>query len=246
MLQTTANEYALRIGPKTRFLNCFRRVFQLPFLERFLVRQVKHSRNPVWRKLVPPDYLYKKGSIRRTDSEDLRFELDISNVVEHLVYFHLTPENFSPVKEAVRTARVIFDVGANIGGTSLFFASNNQHASIYSFEPQVETFEKARRNIGLNTFNNIHLLNMGLGAVKESKKLYRVIENNPAMNRIMPGDLSYPFTLVQISTLDEFCYEQGIEQVDFLKIDVEGYEYFVLVGGTKIITASHPVIYLEL
>lgn len=240
------NEYALHIGPKTRFLNFFRRVFTLPVLENFLVRQIDRSRNMIWRKLVPPDYLYSKGAVRKRKIDGVEYQLDISNVMEHMVYFQLAPENFTPVDEKLKKARVIFDVGANIGGTSLFFASKNPHAQIFSFEPHPVTFQKAKANINLNKFDKIQLFNLGLGAVKEKTKLYQVIENNAGMNRIMPGENDYPFTWVNIETLDEFCKEHAISHIDFIKIDVEGFEYFVLQGGREIITRSHPVVYLEL
>jgi len=246
MNQPSNNEYALHIGFKTKFLNLFRRLFQLPFLERFLIRQIQPGKSNIWKKLVPPDYLYKKGSVRRTSVDGVEFQLDISNVVEHLVYFRVTPENFKPVEEVIKSAKVIFDVGANIGSTALYFAMENPGAKIFSFEPQPETFEKAKKNIALNSFKNIRLFNIGLGEKATSLKLYQVIDNNPAMNRIMPGEHDFPFTMVQINTLDEFCNEQRIQAIDFIKIDVEGYEYFVLKGGYKIITISHPVIYLEL
>jgi hypothetical protein len=43
------------------------------------------------------------------------------------------------------------------------------------------------------------------------------------------------FEVVSLKTLDEFCNEQGIQKIDFLKIDVEGHEYKVLQGASKMI-----------
>jgi FkbM family methyltransferase len=166
--------------------------------------------------------------------------------MEHLVYFRIAPENFKPVEEKLQKAKVVFDVGANIGGTTLLFAHKNPHAHIFSFEPHPVTYQKLQTNTRLNAFNKIHLVNKGLGTVKEIKKLYEVIDNNAGMNRIMPGENSYPFTLVEIITLDDFCREFNISFIDFIKIDVEGFEYFVLLGGKNIIQQSHPVVYLEL
>ena len=40
--------------------------------------------------------------------DGVAFQLDISNVVEHLVYFRLTPENFKPVDKVIKDAKVIF------------------------------------------------------------------------------------------------------------------------------------------
>ena len=240
------NEYALHISPKTKFLNFFRRIFIIPWVEKQLVRRLGQHPNILLKKLIPPNYLYKKKTTRHTTINGVKFLLDISNVVEHLVYFRIAPENFSLVEDKLEKAKIVFDVGANIGSTTLLFASKNQEAQIFSFEPHPDTYQKAKTNIELNNFNNIHLFNKGVGLENESKKLYQVIENNPGMNRMLPGDQAYPFTWVNIIKLDDFCREHNIVSIDFLKIDVEGFEYFVLAGGKDIISKSHPIIYLEL
>ena len=41
--------------------------------------------------------------------------------------------------------------------------------------------------------------------------------------------------MTNVNTLDNFCYKNKIKKIDFLKIDVEGYEYMVLQGAKKII-----------
>ncbi|HEY0041037.1 MAG TPA: FkbM family methyltransferase [Flavisolibacter sp.] len=240
------NEYALYIGPKTRFLNFFRRVFTIPFVEYLLVKKMKGNHHRLWEKLIPPNYLYKSGSLRKTKIDGVAFLLDISNVVEHLAYFRIAPEKFELVQTPIQTATIIFDIGANIGSTALAFARENPGAKVFAFEPHPVTFQRAKTNIGLNHFDNIHLENKGLGAVKETKKLYQVIDNNPGMNRFMPGDSPYPFVHVEITTLDAFCLEHQVGHIDFMKVDVEGFEYFVLAGGRSVISRSHPVIYLEL
>jgi len=241
-----ANEYALHIGPKTKFLNFFRRVFTIPVIENFLVRQLEQHPNIFFRKLIPPNYLYKTNSTRYVTIDGVKFILDISNVVEHLIYFRIAPENFGLVEDQLSKADVIFDVGANVGSTTLFFASRNSKARIFSFEPHPDTYQKAKTNIELNAFDKIHLFNKGIGAKNESTKLYRLIDKNPGMDRILPGDQPYAFTWVEIIKLDDFCREHNILCIDFLKIDVEGFEYFVLDGGRDIISKTHPVIYLEL
>jgi hypothetical protein len=51
---------------------------------------------------------------------------------------------------------------------------------------------------------------------------------------------------VELTTLDEFCTLQHIDKVDFIKIDVEGYEEKLLIGGSKTIRKFLPVIFIEL
>jgi FkbM family methyltransferase len=82
--------------------------------------------------------------------------------VKHLVYFSIPPENFPPLEQKIREAAIIVDVGANIGSTTLFFATKNGEARIFSFEPHPATYQKAKTNIRLNAIDKIHLINRGL------------------------------------------------------------------------------------
>jgi hypothetical protein len=49
-----------------------------------------------------------------------------------------------------------------------------------------------------------------------------------------------------ITTIDNFCKSKKVEKIDFIKIDVEGYELFVLRGGENIIRKSKPVLLIEI
>ena len=51
---------------------------------------------------------------------------------------------------------------------------------------------------------------------------------------------------VQVTTLDEFVAERGIERLDFMKIDVEGFEERVLRGGERVLRELRPHILFEL
>ena len=50
---------------------------------------------------------------------------------------------------------------------------------------------------------------------------------------------------VAVKTIDGFCEDSGIEQIDFIKCDVEGHELAVLAGGERILRACLPPILLE-
>jgi len=239
------SEYDLHIGRKTKLLNAFRRLFMSQPVERFLIGRISRG-GGFWKKLVPPDYLYKKGSVRTVSINGIQFNLDISQVIDHLVYFRLEPEKFELVDEELGKADVIFDIGANIGATALYFAARNKKARIFSFEPHPTTFSRAKANLKLNNFEHLRIFNLGLGKREDKMKLYQVISNNPGMNRILPGQHPYPYIWVDVTTLDTFCRREHIEKIDFIKIDVEGFEQLVLEGGKEIIERSHPLIYLEL
>lgn len=237
--------YRLKQTPKTKFLNFFRTFFTLPLFEKLLVSVTINSNSKFIQKLIPPNYLYKKDSFRHVTRKGIKYNLDISNVVDHYLFYGIEDSSYKPVLRELKKAKVILDIGANIGTTSLFFASINPNAQIISFEPHPDTFKRAVENIKLNNFQNIDLINIGLGEKKERLKLYEVNENNPGMNRIIAEDKDLPFKQIDIEMLDVIMLERGISKVDFIKIDVEGFEYSVLQGGKEIIK-SKPMLFLEL
>ena len=237
--------YHLKKTPKTRFLNLFRRLFTIPFFENILVSKVLNSKSVFFQKLVPPDYLYKKNSLRSVTREGIKYKLDISNVVDHYVYYGFKDANYDSILPDLKNAQVILDIGANVGVTSMFFASINSKARIISFEPHPDTFKKAIENLKLNTFRNIEIINTGLGEKRDNLKLYEVNEHNPGMNRLLAIEKDLPFKIVEINTLDDILMARNISKVDVIKLDVEGFEYAVLKGAKEIIN-SKPVLFIEL
>ena len=89
------------------------------------------------------------------------------------------------------------------------------------------------------------LINIGLGEKKETVKLYEVNENNPGMNRIITDDRNFPFSKININTLDFILEDLKISKVDFIKIDTEQYELQVVTGGIKTIKKHRPTIFFE-
>ncbi len=239
------SSYQIKKTPKTKFINLFRTVFTLPPFEDALVALTSKSRSPLLRKFVPPNYLYKRESFRTITRENIKYKLDISNVVDHYLYFGLEDPVYTSVLETIQNANTILDIGANIGTTSLYFASLNANAKIISFEPHPDTFKRAEENIKLNSFRNIELLNIGLGEQKAELKLYEVNENNPGMNRILAEETNLPYKIIQVDLLDKIMEEKNTPPVDFIKIDVEGFEYSVLKGGANTLK-NKPVLFIEL
>lgn len=239
------NSYEIKPSAKTKVLNAFRKIFTVPAFERVLVSQVINSKGSILQKLIPPDYLYPLGSSRRTKRNGIQFDLDISHVVDHAIYYGYPEEGMKQMEPVIKNAKTIVDIGANIGATALHFARLNPQAKVFAFEPHPKTFGRATRNIGLNPFNNIQLINLGLGAKKETVRLYEVNEHNPGMNRILSTVEDKPFVEIKIETLDQVLANNGVAKVDFIKIDVEGYELSVLRGATNTL-AAHPVLFIEL
>ncbi|HJU09156.1 MAG TPA: FkbM family methyltransferase [Rhodanobacteraceae bacterium] len=142
---------------------------------------------------------------------------------------------------------VVVDVGANIGLTTILFSQ--LAAKVISFEASPSTFRYLRRNVSQSGSHNVTLVNLGLGN-KNVRSEITFAPNNRAggfvsdQTKASKGHIT---EIIDIRKLDDLFVEfDAAEKLDFIKLDVEGYEKFVIEGAHKLITCNRPLIVLEL
>lgn len=199
----------------------------------------------ILRKLIPLPLQYKPQTYRVSSRSGVNFRLDLHQSVDHFIYWKYPESSAERLLELAVRSKIILDVGANIGSTALMMAHANPNAVIHTFEPHRGNFAKALHNLSLNNFKQIIFHPFGLGNKSEIKKLYEVADENSGMNRILDQEVSWPFTEIEIITMDAFTKEHGIDKVDLIKIDVEGYEMNVLYGAEQTLK-RFPVLFIEL
>jgi FkbM family methyltransferase len=157
----------------------------------------------------------------RTSSSDmvLIYEILLKSKYRREYYF---PKQINP--------KVIFDIGGNIGITSIYMASLFPDAKIYSFEPLEENFELLQKNA--SQYKNIEVFNFGLGTKNGIFKAYPS-DNNENFGGVsffseVKGNLSEPFAECHVKNVNDVIDELGIYSVDLIKIDTEGAEYDIL------------------
>lgn len=132
---------------------------------------------------------------------------------------------------AAEPLRTIFDVGGNFGQSALRFSRAFPQARIFTFEPVPDSFRKLVANIagrgGIEAFNH------GFGDVPGSFKIQ--IQPNAGGNTLIGSKSPLGSVEIRLETLDAFASENGIELIDLLKIDVEGYELQVLRGAAGLL-----------
>jgi FkbM family methyltransferase len=129
---------------------------------------------------------------------------------------------------------LVVDVGANLGQyATLASEVVGPRAIIYSFEPSKETF--SRLQASTSSIESVRPVNLGLGEKEEILTLY---SSKPAsvMASLYAREDSGRREEIQISTLDKFCEKENINEIDFLKIDIEGHELFVLKGARRMLS----------
>jgi len=139
-----------------------------------------------------------------------------------------------------RRAQVIFDVGANRGQTSRQLTSTLPGAKIWAFEPNPSIFSELQRNVA--DLENVTTVNMALG---DSQTQARLKITGSSLNTSLltysredGTDRIIQEVDVPVSTLDKFCSEHGIDSVDLLKTDVQGYDLRVLQGAEQMLQAG--------
>lgn len=168
--------------------------------------------------------------------------LAIHNLGESDGYFGAIQDDYAPdlqrfCRENLTRDSVVFDIGANIGLTSCIF---NQHAGrVYAFEPNPAVFPLLQKNVETNRLQNVSVHNMAIGATTGTTHFA-----GESAFGYMTKDVAAP--AVQIDTVDRLVSEFGLDRLDLLKIDVEGFEPDVLAGARSTIKRFNPTIYMEL
>ena len=133
------------------------------------------------------------------------------------------------------------DIGSNHGHYTLL-ASGIIGNSTISIEPVKDTFSRLKSNIEINKLNNITLLNIGLSNTVGE---LRISNNKGSMNKILKNQTNNNFETIKVTTLDKIS--ENIHNLSIIKIDVEGYEKYILEGGFKTLKNKNlMVIIIEL
>jgi FkbM family methyltransferase len=133
----------------------------------------------------------------------------------------------------------VFDVGANDGQSAVEFAKLFPEASIHSFEPLKETFDLLTKTT--QSFKQIKPVNVALWDAPETRKMFvnkysptnSLLPNAPDAQAFVPEDqmTAVSSAMIQVETIDGYCAAKHIAFVDLLKLDAQGYEQRILLGG---------------
>jgi FkbM family methyltransferase len=128
--------------------------------------------------------------------------------------------------------QIVFDVG--IEKTShLVDHSKDDKIQFYLFEPNTVHYEHINQRY-LNK-QNIKLYNFGFGNLdNQETKIYTSTGSIFLRDKINKNVKNESLN-IKLRTIESFTLEQNIKKIDFLKIDVEGYEYNILLGAASML-----------
>lgn len=164
-------------------------------------------------------------------------------LIERLVFYPRLAAYYK--REINKADPIVIDVGANRGQTISFFIKHFSKAGIHAFEPNPKLFQKLIMKF--NNTSNIVLYRKGLSNINGELVFNETILNETSTLEelnlkstylqvkarvlgVKPERLVSARYMVEVVTLSDFLASQNINQIDVLKIDVEGHEYKCLQG----------------
>jgi FkbM family methyltransferase len=178
--------------------------------------------------------------------DGITYALDLTERIDSAIYYEGCYEPYvtAILRTCVENGMVVFDIGANIGCHTLRLAALvGEIGQVIAFEPTAYAFRKLERNVALNSFHNIILEKLAL-ADRTSKHEQVNFKSSWKIDGATAA--VDPFDIVDTMTLDEYVVTHSIAQLDFIKLDVDGFEDKVISGGIQTIRRFRPTVVIEI
>lgn len=155
------------------------------------------------------------------------------------------------LSEYIQSSKVALDIGAHCGSHTILYKKINPDLTVFAFEPQKAMYSLLTSNIKANDISGVHLYNNAVGHFIGDAHLNKYSSDGTHAFETVYYDDERVFNLagLSIGSGGELVKMVTIDSLmlscDFMKIDVEGYEPFVLQGAVETIERCKPVISFE-
>lgn len=172
------------------------------------------------------------------------FRSNVSRILYELPKIH--EGDVSEIRRFVKPGDTVVDVGANIGTIALPVAKQlGEFGKVYAIEAHPVTFSYMNQNIKINGLKNVVAFNLAIGEKNGLVEFsdselddINVVSRTPSSSK----EIATKIISVPMMKLDDFC--KNIEKISVLKIDVEGYEKFILENAAETLKKT-DVVYAE-
>ena len=167
-------------------------------------------------------------------------------VVSGAIFFNIYEKSESKViKSHCVEGMNMLDLGANIGYyTAIFSQLVGVNGTVISIEPDEESYKYLSKSIDSFNYKNVFSFRIAASDTKQKLPLF-ISKENRGDNRLYSTNQKRKSIIVECLTIDELLKENKIENLDLIKIDVQGYEPKVLKGMRKIVKSSKELILLS-
>ncbi len=189
--------------------------------------------------------LLRKNPTVIKEIDNTKFELDLREVIDSSLYFSGTFEEDVEkiIKFRVKPGMCVLDIGANVGYHTFRMSKlAGKSGRVYAIEPTGWAYRKLIRNAQLNPeFDNIIFSKLGLSNADTG-----TTQMHFQSSYRLDGKQQSAIENIELLTLDTFLDRENIGKIDFIKLDVDGFEGRVMQGAARSLTDMKPIILFEM
>lgn len=152
------------------------------------------------------------------------------------------PDVMLLLNQKIKPEFVCLDIGANIGTITLVLSYLANKGRVYSFEALKNNFNFLKINIEQNNIHNVEIFNNGIYSHNCELDFQYVEEfaGGGFTTTVGVSDHRSVYEKVKCFKLDDWVKTNNIQKIDFIKLDVEGAETYVLEGAKDVINNMRP------
>jgi len=149
----------------------------------------------------------------------------------------------------IKKGMVCLDLGSNIGYYAVIESNIiGELGKIFSVEPSPVNFPLLKLNLENQQLENFSVHNIAIGDKNEEMEF--IVSEKSNWSKIKTGNEKINpedrIIKIPVKTLDFFVDENNIKKVDIIRMDVEGFEYNILLGSQKVLKKFKPKLFIEI
>jgi FkbM family methyltransferase len=172
--------------------------------------------------------------------DDHKMFLDPQDFLDLSIRRSYEPMETGLIKRQVKPGAAVIDIGANIGYYTLILARLvGEKGQVLAFEPEPRNFALLKKNVEINHYNNVTLIQKAVSNETSKIKLY-LNPRSMADHRIFDSHDKRPTINAEAIRLDDY-FQNYTGKVDFIKMDVQGAEGKALQGMLNVLTMNEKI-----
>jgi FkbM family methyltransferase len=196
-------------------------------------------------KLLSVYVLIKKDTFKIKRINGIKYKLDLRQVIDSSLYFSNTYEESAEhlIDSIISLGMYAIDIGANFGYHTFRMAKLvGPEGKVLAIEPTSWAYNKLMINSELNPeIRNIIFLKIALDEKDLGRRHTEIVSSYQTNGKEEKSKEEF-----DIRKLDTVIFENNFPRIDFIKLDVDGYEAKVLRGARKTVLIFRPIILLEI
>lgn len=163
---------------------------------------------------------------------DLQKQLALDNIREVLAT--------NEIKKVLSQGDNILEIGANIGYFVILEAKIiGKKGKIYALEPEKSNFQLLKKNVRLNHLEDrVKTERLAIGDKVRKEKLYTAVSCNLHTLECANKNNGADFQIIDTTTIDEYIKDK---RIDYIRMDIEGWEYRAIKGMEKTLRKGRPL-----